>query len=160
LDRISIAVTRIGRDQLFSVDKGSVRFPLNVYSRPGGSNLSLSTFYLTSCSEAELGLVHRYISAFKGKLENQDPLALVLNRDSKGLTELSNRSISAVEGLSASAEVQQHTLSSLVINKSPDRWTVTFTFLDANDENWMGKDSYQLNNGILQLIEKGLVEKL
>jgi hypothetical protein len=160
MERIASSVARIGNDRLFSIDKGMVRYPLNVYGRPGGSTISVASFFLRSCSESELGLAAYYVHQFQGKMEGVDPLQMVLNKDTKVLKEMTQRLVLGASNAPLTASVRQETLTSLVFSKVKDQFLVMYTYLDANDKNWMGKDLYDLKNGSFLLISQGVATEM
>jgi hypothetical protein len=160
LERISKALATIGNDRLYSIEKGTLRYPIQAYGRPGGAQIQVSKFYLQTCPEFELGLANLYISSFKGKLEDKNPAALVLGQETNVLRAVSNRTVLTSDGAPLDMGNQPHTLSSVVINKTPENYLVTYTYLDAQDENWMGQDIYVLKNSVLTLSRKGYVENM
>jgi hypothetical protein len=160
LERISKALANIGNDRLFSIEKGTLRYPMQAYGRPGGAQIQVPKFYLQACPEFELGLANLYISSYKGKLEDKNPVALVLGQESNVLNAVSNRTVLSDDGAPLVLGNQPHTLTSLVINKTSENYLVTYTYLDAQDENWIGHDIYVLKNNVLTLSQKGCVENL
>jgi hypothetical protein len=160
LQRMSSASNQIGRDRLFSTDKGQVRFPLGVYNRPAGNNITVSTFYLQSCSEAELALCYAYTRQFEGKMEGQNPIAMVLAKDVTTLNAIVDRTVYGLEGAAWNEKSCQDILTSVIFNKTPETMIVTYTYLDQNDQNWMAKDVFAIKDGKLTLTAKGKVESL
>lgn len=160
LQRISSATAQIGHDRLFSMDKGQVRFPLGVYNRPAGGTINVASYYLKNCSEAELALCYAYTRMFEGKLEGQDPFALVLQKDGASLQAMVDRNVFGLEGSAWKGEKRQDVLTSLILSKSTDGMVVTYTFLDAKDDNWIAKDVYTFKDGKMTLTAKGSIDAL
>jgi NlpE N-terminal domain len=160
LERISKALATIGNDRLYSIERGTLRYPIQAYGRPGGAQIQVPKFYLQTCPEFELGLANHYITSFKGKLEDKNPVALVLGQDANVLRAVSNRTVLNADGASLDLGNQPYTLTSVVINKTPENYLVTYTYLDAQDENWMGQDVYDLKNNTLIQKTAGAVAPL
>jgi hypothetical protein len=160
MERISSSVAKVGNDRLWSIDKGTVRYPLNVYGRPGGSDLSVASYYLRTCSEAECALTAYYVHSFQGKMEGMDPLQLILKKDTEALKSMTQRLVSNATGSPISLNIRQETLTSLVFSKVKEQTMVMYTYLDANDKNWIGKDLYNLENGRYLLISQGIATEM
>ncbi len=160
LERISSATAQIGRNRLFSIDKGQQRFPLGVYNRPAGDDINVATYYLAACSEAELGLCYYYSRLFEGKLEGQDPIAMAVKKEGNSLRAISERTVIGQDGGPLNATANQNILTSLIFSKAPDAFVVTYTYLDAKDQNWMAKDVYAFKDGKMIQTAKGNVEAL
>jgi hypothetical protein len=73
---------------------------------------------------------------------------------------MTQRLVSNETGSPISMNIRQETLTSLVFSKVKDQFLVMYTYLDANDKNWMGKDLYDLKNGSFLLISQGVATEM